>query len=265
MADILFIHGAWQGAWTWDLVTPVLTRLGHGCYPVDLPGNGNGADDTRPEDVSFDLYMSYLDGRLEERGEPTVVVGHSSGGIMASQLAENHPGRVRGVVYVAGMMLPSGMAFAQLVEEMTPDHPEAAGIAPYLEWSEDGETSVVPPEAAIRIFLQDTDPAAAAEAAARLKPQPQRGRAIRPTLSDARFGSVPRAYIECTLDNSVVIAAQRRMQELVPGAAVYTLESGHAPLLSMPLELAGTIDRAIRDFGRLDLGFGGARPEEVPA
>jgi pimeloyl-ACP methyl ester carboxylesterase len=42
-------------------------------------------------------------------------VGHSGGGLTASQVAELVPERVAALVYLVGMMLPSGMTFADLI------------------------------------------------------------------------------------------------------------------------------------------------------
>ncbi len=248
MRHLLLIHGAWQGAWAWESVVPELNKFDHVCHPVDLPGNGNGSDHTAPKDVSLDLYTGFLAGELDRIGQPVVVVGHSSGGIIASQLAENEPDRVQAIVYVAGMMLPSGMGFADLVEELTPVAPKVAGIIPYLEWTADGETSTLIDGAAQKMFYHDCPNKDADAASAKLKRHPQRGRAIAAHLTDDRFGRVPRAYIEATQDRSVVPAAQRRMQELVPGAARYAIESGHAPLLAQPGALAAIIDQAIQEL-----------------
>ncbi len=46
------------------------------------------------------------------------------------------------------MMLPSGMAFADLAAEARTDHPDAIGIGPHLLWSDDGLTSRAPTAAA---------------------------------------------------------------------------------------------------------------------
>lgn len=250
--DLLLIHGAWQGAWAWDAFRPEIEARGYQAHAVDMPGNGNGPDNTSPLDVSMDLYMSFLRGELDRIGHPTIVIGHSSGGIIASQLAELEPDRVGGLIYLTAMMLPSGMRFAELVEQLTPRNPEVAGIVPYLNWSEDGETSAVRDGAAQEIFLQDCDAVDADAAAARLKPHPQRGRDICAVWTDENFGRVPRAYIEATQDRSVVPAAQRRMQELVPGAKRYSIDTGHTPQLARPVELADLVDRAVRDMGLQD-------------
>lgn len=242
--ELLLIHGAWQGAWAWGFLIPELEKLGFNCHAVDMPGNGNGPDNTPPEKVSMDLYMEFLQGELDRIGEDVVVIGHSSGGIIASQLGELEPRRVKAIIYVAGMMLPSKMKFAQVVEDLVEAHPEVVGIVPHLDWSEDGETSTVKKGAGQKIFLQDCPPKIANAAAKKLTPHPQRGRDICARLTKRNFGRIPRAYVEATLDQSVTQAAQKYMQELVPGAKHYEIDSGHAPLVSRPVELAAMIEDA---------------------
>jgi len=53
-----------------------------------------------------------------------------------------------------------------------------------------------------------------------------------PAWTPERFGSIPRLYVEATLDRSVPLVTQRAMQDRVPGARVVTLDSDHAPQLS---------------------------------
>jgi len=54
---------------------------------------------------------------------------------------------------------------------------------------------------------------------------------------NARYGSVARWYIECTLDNAVRIGRQRAMVKALP-CKVITMECGHSPFYSNPEELA---------------------------
>lgn len=37
------IHGAWAGAWVWQLLTPLLEEAGLEVVTIDLPGNGSDA------------------------------------------------------------------------------------------------------------------------------------------------------------------------------------------------------------------------------
>lgn len=51
----------------------------------------------------------------------------------------------------------------------------------------------------------------------------------RSDVSAGNFGSLPRGYIECTEDNAVPLALQRRFQKDIPGAKVRTLATSHSP------------------------------------
>ena len=236
----ILIHGAWQGSWVWDRVIPLLARsAGIASIAIDLPGNGT--DGTRAADVSLDLYVDYVGAILKRLSRRASLVAHSGGGVVASAVAERFPERVRRIAYVAGMMLPDGMAFAELVDQLKDDHSDAAGIAPHLVWSQDRLSSCVPMEAALAYFFHDCRPADAVAAARRLTPQPDRGRAVRAHLTVERFGRVPRLYIEAEADRSVIPACQRRMQALVPGAEVVTIPTGHAPQLAAPELLADAL------------------------
>jgi pimeloyl-ACP methyl ester carboxylesterase len=241
--DLVMIHGAWQGSWAWAGVIPILEAMGFRCHAVDMPGNG--ADATKPKDVSMAMYMAYLRGLLDGIDAPVIVLGHSSGGIIASQLGELEAPRVHGIIYIAGMMLPSGMKFAELVADISKKDPAALGIVPHLAWSGDGATSTVKAGAARNIFYQDCSAAKASWAAKQLKPHPERGRDIAARLTKGRFGKIPRAYIEARRDQSVLHKMQRRMQKLVPGARRYGIDTGHAPQLANPDGLAKIIGQAI--------------------
>ncbi|RAI40187.1 alpha/beta fold hydrolase, partial [Rhodoplanes roseus] len=235
---VVLIHGAWQGGWAWDAFLPELAAAGLDAVAIDLPGNGRTPAE---EPVSLDLYVRHVRAAVERFGRPVSVIAHSGGGIVASQLAEACPDQVARLVYVAGMMLPDGVAFADLVRDLVAEHPQAAGIGPHLVWSDDRSSSRVPDAVALAFFFHDCSASLAQAAVEKLTPQPEAGRDIRPRLTAARFGRVPRLYVEAMADRSVVPILQRRMQSLVPGAAVVSLPTGHAPQLAAPRLLADVI------------------------
>jgi pimeloyl-ACP methyl ester carboxylesterase len=232
----VLIHGAWQGAWVWDQLKPLLAEAGVTPVAIDLPGNGT--DDTKPADVSLDLYVDHIGELLQRLPERVSLVAHSGGGVVASAVAERFAERISRIAYVAGMMLPSEVSYADIVAELKDDLPNVAGIAPHLVWSDDRLSSRVPVQAALTYFFQDCPSTEAMAAAQRLTPQPERGRTVRPRLTPESFGRIPRLYIETEADRSVILACQRRMQALVPGAEVVTLQTGHAPQLAAPNLLA---------------------------
>lgn len=237
MADIVLIHGAWAGSWVWDSLQGGLRSAGHRPHTVDLPGNGH--HDTPLAEVSLERYVAHLGRLIETLDGPVQLVGHSGGGITATALAERHAERIAGVSYVAGMMLPSGMGFAELCAEMSRDFPQVSGVGPYLEPVEGG--SRVPSDAACAVFFHDAPALAALSAARRLTVQPDGGRDIVAHWTPERFGRLPRLYLEATRDRSVLPLVQQRMQQLVPGAERVALDCGHAPQLAAPEALLAAL------------------------
>ena len=238
--EIVLIHGAWQGAWVWDTVLPRLRAAGWSCHAVDLPGNGAGG---RPMGrVTFDDHRAHIARAIEYCHRPVRLVAHSGGGVLASQAAEDLPDQVAQIVYVCGMMLPSGTTFPELLAPFAEADPAAIGIGAHLEAVEGGTR--VPEAAALDIFYHDCPPEAARAAAARLMPWPEPVRAPRPRLT-GRFLRARRAYVECLADRSVVLPVQREMLARTPGAVTASLPSGHAPMLSMPDVLADTLLRCL--------------------
>ena len=236
----ILIHGAWQGAWVWDRLIPLLASpAGIKSIAVDLPGNGT--DGTKPADVSLELYVDHIGKVLKQLPERVSLVAHSGGGIIASAVAERFPERIGRIAYVAGMMLPDSVSYADIVTELKDKHPNATGIAPHLIWSPDRLTSRVPVQAALSFFFHDCPTVEAMTAAQRLTPQPDRGRAVSARLTPQRFGRVPRLYVEAEVDRSIILPCQRHMQALVPGAEVVILPTGHVPHLAAPNLLAGVL------------------------
>jgi len=243
--DLILIHGAWQGSWAWDYVAPLLRARGCRADALDLPGNG--ADATPPAEATFYLHVKFIADRIKAAPAPVWLVAHSGGGAAASQAAEAAAENVAGIVYICGFMVPDGIAYSSLVDVAAKADPAARGIWPHLVKSADGETTSVPADAAREIFYHDCPPDLADAAIRKLSPQPERTRMAVPQLSPGRFGKLPRVYIEALRDRSVVLALQRRMQDLLPGARRFSLDSGHAPLISQPANLVDAIVAGITD------------------
>ncbi len=99
---VVFVHGAWHGAWCWAPVLDELRAVGVPAVAVDLPGHG--ADPRPLADVAGDTahVLEVLDGI----DGPVVLVGHSYGGVVITG-AGVHP-NVRHLVYLAALVLDHG-------------------------------------------------------------------------------------------------------------------------------------------------------------
>jgi pimeloyl-ACP methyl ester carboxylesterase len=134
VAKFLLIHGAWQGAWAWQQVTPLLTSAGHTVIAVDLPGDGS--DDTPPEDVTTMLYAERAAALIDQAAEPVIVVGHSMGGTVAAQVSELRSCHITVAIYLCAFLLPDGESIVDFYDRAWEDW--MTGAHARVSYSEDG-------------------------------------------------------------------------------------------------------------------------------
>ena len=223
----LLIHGAWHGAWCWHKLIPLLEAGGSRVIAPDLPSMG--ADTTPAAVITLDYWTQFVARILEREREPVILVAHSRGGIIASQVAELAPARIRHLVYLAAYLLPSGAKLADAAREDA-----GSLIAANMIPAASGLTCTVRAPAIRETFYGSCSDEDFEFARSRLTPEPLKPLVTPLQLSAAQFGQVPRAYVETTQDRVISLESQRRMQAALPCAPVFTLESDHSPFLSQP-------------------------------
>jgi pimeloyl-ACP methyl ester carboxylesterase len=77
---IVLVHGAFRGAWSWDLVLPFLRDFGHDVCAIDLRGMGTGTQIRPSSPVHMEDWTSDVLDAISS-AQRAVVVGHSMGGI----------------------------------------------------------------------------------------------------------------------------------------------------------------------------------------
>jgi pimeloyl-ACP methyl ester carboxylesterase len=222
-SSVLLVPGSWHGAWAYDDVAARLGREGVLVTAIDLPSNNGSAglaDDAAAVRTA-----------LDEIGEPTVVVGHSYGGIAVSEGAAGSPDVV-GLVYLCAFMLEPGESLLDVLQHQLPDWislDEAAGshIAQRTE----------------EVLYADCDPAVAARAAGRLTRQSLA--AITAPQTATAWQQVPSTYLVCDRDRAVPPPAQEAMA--ARAGTVRHAESSHSPFLSRPQDVAGIVLHALEE------------------
>jgi pimeloyl-ACP methyl ester carboxylesterase len=94
-APILFVHGAWHGAWCWDEhFLPYFASSGYHSYAVSLRGHGKSDGRERIRWWSIQDYVSDVAQAAREieqkHGKRPVIVGHSLGGFVTQKYLEQH-------------------------------------------------------------------------------------------------------------------------------------------------------------------------------
>ena len=231
MNTFILVHGAWHGAWCWYKIVPLLEKAGHRAIAVDLPGLGQ--DRTPLRDVSLQSFVDRVCSTFDRQTGRVILVGHSRGGIVISQTAEQRPARVRTLVYLAAFLLPGGQALLPVAMNDT-----RSLLLRNLVVNEDQGYLTVRREAYREAMYGDCSDEDVTLASSLLTPEPIAPCATPLDLSERNFGRVPRIYIETRCDNALTLSAQRGMVAALPCDEVISLNTSHSPFFSAPQELA---------------------------
>ncbi len=96
LRPVLFVHGAWHGAWCWDkYFLKYFEEHGFAAYALSLRGHGNSYKPKWFNCTRLSAYVDDLHGVAEKiashHGQPPVLVGHSMGGAVVQKYLETHP------------------------------------------------------------------------------------------------------------------------------------------------------------------------------
>ncbi|MEU7755670.1 alpha/beta hydrolase [Micromonospora sp. NPDC049171] len=219
---VVFVHGACvrDGEWWWSRVADALGADGLDSVAVRLPSCGEVAG------AASDFAADVAETRrvLREVG-PAVLVGHSYGGVVATEAAD--AGEVAHLVYVSSFLPDVGQALAHL----GPAEP-----APHLEFFPDG-TFGARRESVRDLFLQDCDEQAVEGAVARLTRQD--ASVLTAPVRYAGWRHLPSTAIVCAEDRATPPTLQR--SQAARATRTVELPAGHHPMLSHPHLLADTV------------------------
>ena len=235
MGTFVLVHGGWNGGWCWEKVVPLLEEAGHRAEAPDLPGSGD--DPTPIHEVSLQGYADRIAGVLDAQPEPVVLVGHSSGGTVISQAAEQRPDKVELLVYLAAFLLRDGETLFGAAENET-----GSLVLPNLVMSEDGASDTIRGDAVREALLHDCPEEDVQRAKARFAPQALAPFATPLSITEENFGRVPRAYIRTLQDRAISPPFQEYMYERLPCREVLTMGTRHSPFFAAPEELAGHLE-----------------------
>lgn len=202
----------------------------------DLPAHGRDWRVARGR-ITLKAMAASVCEIIDALDEPSLIVAHSRGGIVASTVAQMRPQRVRGLVYLAAYMLRNGERVADLFRE------DRDSLVPRnLAISRTRLTDMLRPACYREVLYADCADADVELAHALLTPEPSLPALTRVRLSGERYGRVPRHYISLTEDRAVSHPLQQRMIAASPCESVTAIRASHSAYFSRPDELSGAID-----------------------
>ncbi|MDD7940270.1 alpha/beta hydrolase [Actinomycetospora lutea] len=223
---IVLVHGAWADGSCWSSVVEALQARGHTVISPQFPETSLEADVARLRQV------------LRRQDGPTLVVGHSYGGQIATALGEDAP-NVVGLVYIAAFGLDEGESIGQLLAQGPPT--PALGN---LEIDDLGYAWL--PEADfVGHFAADVDPVKARVMHA--AQQPLAASTLEDVMGIPAWKALPTWYLVATNDEAIPPDAERAFAARM-GATTVEVESSHVPMVSHPDAVVDLVETALAEL-----------------
>ncbi|WP_372400004.1 alpha/beta hydrolase [Azospirillum sp. HJ39] len=222
-ATVILVHGAFADGSSWSRVIPRLQAAGLLAVAVQNPL------------VSLDDDVAHVQRAIDRTKGPLVLVGHSWGGAVITQLGDQD--RVTALVYVAAFAPDIG----QSPNDTLKSFPPSAGLSGVSV--DKGRFLTLTPEGMARNFAQDLPAEEAALLAATQGPVAASCFATK--VSAAAWKAKPAWYVVAAKDRMLPPDFLRATASRI-GARSVEVDSGHAPHLSRPDAVAAVIVEAAR-------------------
>jgi pimeloyl-ACP methyl ester carboxylesterase len=219
---VVFVHGACvkDGAWWWHPTAALLADAGVASETPALPSCGETGEPTSAGGPGLADDVAAVREVLTASEEPTIVVGHSYGGIVLAEAAAGVES-VRHVLLISSYLPEVGQSLSSFGGEEP---------APFLEIDPEGGTFTVQPDALAGTFLQDCG--AEIQQQATSKTALQSLAVIEAPVQAAAWQQVPSTYLVCAEDHGTPAELQREFAQRA--THVVEIDAGHHPFLSQP-------------------------------
>ncbi|WUJ71821.1 alpha/beta hydrolase [Kribbella soli] len=225
---IVLLHGAFADAASWSEVAGRLQRDGYTVVAPAVPLRGVATD------------TAYLQGVLNSIPGPKVLVGHSYGGALVSELAGTSG--VKSLVYVAAFIPQAGETIGALNAQYPGSElgPDTTSTIAYPG----GVDLVVKPESFHEVFSADLPARQAAVLGA--SQRPINAAAFDEKVATTAPAGLPKYAVIPTGDHAIAPAAERFMAQRAHATIVEVPGASHLLALSHPSTVARVIEQAAR-------------------
>ena len=227
---IVLVHGAFADGSSWAPVIERLQRRGFTSVAVANPLRGVRSD------------ADALDARLAGIEGPVVLVGHSYGGAVITNVAARSP-KVKALVYVAAFAPDKGEAAAQLAGKY-PGSTLGETLAPVA--LPDGSADLYIKASLFRQQFAADVPARQAALMASTQ-RPIRDAALAEASGTPAWASIPSWFLLAGADKNIPLQAQKFMADRAGSRATVTVKgASHAVAVSRPDPVVDLVVRAAK-------------------
>jgi pimeloyl-ACP methyl ester carboxylesterase len=224
---IVLLHGAFADGNSWSEVTGRLQKDGYTVVAPAVPLRGIASD------------TSYLSGVLATIPGPKVLVGHSYGGALVSELADT--AGVKSLVYVSAFIPRAGETLGALNSQFPGSD---LGSATTTISYPGGVDLAAKPDAARAVFAADLPARQAAVFVAAQRPVA--AQAFAEPIERTAPAALPKYAVVPTGDHAIAPAAERFMANRAGAKIVEVNGASHLVMLSQPSTVTKVIEQASR-------------------
>ena len=224
---VVVVHGAFDNGASWNKVIPMLQAKGLRVVLVSNPLTSLADDVAATRRV------------LDAQTGPVVLVGHSWGGIVITEVGTHE--RVKALVYVAAFAPSEG----ESIVDLTKDYPRASGLD-HTVTDRDGFVTMTV-EGISKHFAQDLPRAGTSLIAA--TQAPIRGKNFEEKVTKAAWRNKPSWFVVSENDLMIQPALQKANAVKISARPI-TVAAGHVPQMSKPSQVADAIAAAADTLAR---------------
>jgi pimeloyl-ACP methyl ester carboxylesterase len=114
MSTFVLVHGAWQSAGTWDLLTPLLEKRGHQVVTPILSGLGTDQPNLSRE-ITLTQHIKDVSLQLQNLPDKSILVGHSYAGMVISGVVEAIPAKVQTLAFLDAFIPDDGQSVLDML------------------------------------------------------------------------------------------------------------------------------------------------------
>jgi pimeloyl-ACP methyl ester carboxylesterase len=226
----VLVHGAWMGSAGWAPVADELRARGADVHLFDLPAHGDDA--TPASTATLAGYVDRVSAELDAADRPVILVGHSMGGVVITEVADRRPADIARLVYVAAYLPRDGESLLDLAMSDADSQ-----IGAHLEPHDDGTIGIAADAFPDLFCGTDCDDTARAALVAGYRDEPTAPLGTKVALTGGA-DTVAKTYVHTGEDRVVSPSLQSAMVAATPVNREVTLDASHAVLLSQPDALA---------------------------
>lgn len=223
----VLVPGAWHPVSVYNQVAAKLEKQGDHAILVELPGQG--IDHTPLHEVTLQTHIDAVKKAVASASGKVILVGHSYGGVLISQVGEDMSEKIEKLVYIAAFMPSNGNSlFTYAMQD-----PNSIIVQNLVV---DGLNAYLPSQFYQSAFYNTSKQQDINAVSPLLRSQSALTLITPVSLTDT-YRNIPKTYITTLQDHGITPSTQKMMYSQFPETKILKMDTDHSPFMSKPQEL----------------------------